>query len=75
MEDSKKKLFPIGTIVKCKDVDTKALIVSRDVVSDIDLHCDYTICYYPEGMALGNACIDNCDIGEIYSLGSFSTGR
>lgn len=67
MEDNKKRLLPIGSVVKLKDEgDRDYMIYGRKVYDDQKRLWDYIVCSYPEGYMLtgplsGIWCV-NCDM-------------
>lgn len=72
MENEKKPLLPVGTIVMLKDGNKKAMILGRYRVCESGSTYDYEICAYPEGFDAANQFFaDNEDINEIYALGYY----
>ena len=70
----KKKLLPMGTVVRAKTDEIDLMIVGRNVVDVNDEKYDYAICAYPEGgFAGGLAAIDNEDLTDIISIGYYDT--
>lgn len=70
----KKKLLPMGTVVRAKTDEIDLMIVGRNVVSPKGNKYDYAICAYPEGcFAGGRAAIDNEDLTDIISIGYYDT--